>query len=74
MLTEFPGCVVFDEIHSYDPSLAGLTLGTARLLAKRFGAKILFGSATFPSFLQRLIQDLIPCTCDRARSNGRRGP
>jgi CRISPR-associated endonuclease/helicase Cas3 len=63
MLTEFPGsCVVFDEIHSYDPSLAGLTLGTARLLAKRFGAKILFGSATFPSFLQRLIQDLIPCT------------
>jgi CRISPR-associated endonuclease/helicase Cas3 len=62
MLTEFPGaCVVFDEIHSYDPRLAGLTLGTARLLANKFGARILFASATFPHFLQELVQELVPC-------------
>jgi CRISPR-associated endonuclease/helicase Cas3 len=62
MLTEFPGaCVIFDEIHGYDPPLAGLTLGTARLLANRFGARTLFASATFPRFLQELIQALIPC-------------
>jgi CRISPR-associated endonuclease/helicase Cas3 len=62
MLTEFPGaCVVFDEVHSYQPDLAGLTLGTARLLANRFGSRVLFASATFPQFLQDIVQELIPC-------------
>jgi CRISPR-associated endonuclease/helicase Cas3 len=62
MLTEFQGaCVVFDEVHSYQPDLAGLTLGAARLLANRFGARVLFASATFPQFLQELVQALIPC-------------
>ena len=61
MLLEFPGaCVIFDEIHSYQPDLAGLTLGTACLLTKRFGARVLFASATFPRFLERLVQELIP--------------
>jgi CRISPR-associated endonuclease/helicase Cas3 len=63
MLAEFPGaCVIFDEIHSYQPNLAGLTLGTARLLANKFGTRILFASATFPQFLKNIVQELIPCT------------
>lgn len=62
MLTEVPNaCMVFDEIHSYDPELAGLTLGTARLFS-RLGAKVLFASATLPAFLQTEIEGLFPTT------------
>jgi CRISPR-associated endonuclease/helicase Cas3 len=60
MLAEIPGaCLVFDEVHSYDPELAGLTLGTARLFA-RMGAKALFASATLPRFLRKEIENLFP--------------
>ena len=60
MLGEIPGaCLVFDEVHSYDPELAGLTLGTARLFA-RMGAKTLFASATLPRFLRKEIEQLFP--------------
>jgi CRISPR-associated endonuclease/helicase Cas3 len=62
MLAEIPGaCLVFDEVHSYDPELAGLTLGTARLFAK-MGAKTLFVSATLPRFLRKEIQGLLQTT------------
>jgi CRISPR-associated endonuclease/helicase Cas3 len=61
ILTEIPGaCVVFDEVHSYDPLLAGLTLGTARLF-HRLGARLMFISATLPRFLEQTIADLVPC-------------
>lgn len=55
-------CLIFDEIHSYRPDLSGLILGTARLFAERFEARVMFGSATIPQFLQKSIQALIPCT------------
>lgn len=62
MLSEIPGaCIVFDEVHSYDPALAGLTLGAARLFAN-MGAKLMFISATLPRFLQEIIERIIPCT------------
>ena len=61
MLSEIPGaCVIFDEVHSYDPALAGLTLGTARLFHE-MGAKLMFISATLPKFLEQLIARLVPC-------------
>jgi CRISPR-associated endonuclease/helicase Cas3 len=61
LLSEIPGaCVVFDEVHSYDPALAGLTLGTARLF-HQMGAKLMFISATLPRFLERIIAGLVPC-------------
>ena len=41
--------VIYDEIHAFQPRIAGLTLATARLL-KSLGAKIAFASATFPEF------------------------
>jgi CRISPR-associated endonuclease/helicase Cas3 len=60
MLSEIPGsCVVFDEVHSYEPRLAGLTFGTAKLFAA-MGAKVMFISATFPKFLREQIVALIP--------------
>lgn len=60
MLSEIPGsCIVFDEVHSYDPSLAGLTLGTARLFAS-MGAKLMFISATLPSFMRTYINEVAP--------------
>ena len=62
MLAEIPGsCIVFDEVHSYDPALAGQTLATARLFAS-MGARLMFISATLPHFLQKKIQELIPAT------------
>lgn len=57
MLIEFPrACFIFDEIHAYDPRIVGLTLSSARLLTE-WGARILFMSATLPTFLHRLIVD-----------------
>lgn len=62
LFTEFPGaCVVFDEVHSYDPKFCGLALGTARLL-NELGARVMFVSATLPGFLQNLILQSLPCT------------
>jgi CRISPR-associated endonuclease/helicase Cas3 len=60
MLSEIPGsCIVFDEVHSYDASLAGLTLGTAKLFAS-MGAKLMFISATLPDFMREQIDALAP--------------
>ncbi len=59
MLVEFPNaCLIFDEVHAYDPRVVGLTLGTARLLG-RWGVRCLFVSATLPEFLARLIGDAV---------------
>ena len=74
MLAEVPGaCLIFDEVHSYDPELAGLTLGTARLFAA-MGAKTMFASATLPHFLRKEIEDLfpvLPITPDSAKERDR---
>lgn len=59
MLAEFPNaCIIFDEIHAYDPRVVGLTLASAKLLAQ-WGAKCLFLSATLPAFLHKLITDAL---------------
>lgn len=55
-LVEFPNaCFVFDEIHCFEPLLVGLTIATAKWL-KSFGAKLLFASATIPTFLENIIK------------------
>lgn len=53
------GLFIFDEIHVYDAHTTALILGTIKQLAK-LDAKFLFLSATFPSFLKRKIEDIIP--------------
>jgi CRISPR-associated endonuclease/helicase Cas3 len=58
-LSEFPrACFVFDEVHAFEPLLAGLTLATVRLL-KRMNAHVLFASATIPRFLEAIIKSEI---------------
>lgn len=55
-LSEFPrACFVFDEVHAFEPLLAGLTLATVRLL-KRMDARVIFASATIPRFLEAIIK------------------
>jgi CRISPR-associated endonuclease/helicase Cas3 len=60
-LSEFPNaCFVFDEVHAFEPLLAGLTLATVRLLQNApFNARFLFTSATIPKFLERIIRDQV---------------
>lgn len=50
--------IIYDEIHAFQPLIAGLTLATAKL-AKQMGAKIAFTSATFPEFLINIIKDTL---------------
>jgi len=46
---------IYDEVHAYQPLIAGLTIASARL-AQNMGAKCCFISATFPAFLQEIIK------------------
>ena len=58
-LAEFPNaCFVFDEIHAFEPLLVGLTIATVKWL-KAMGAKVLFASATLPSFLEDILKNEI---------------
>jgi len=50
---------IFDEIHVYDAHTTALILKTIEHLAK-LGARFLFLSATFPSFLKRKIETIVP--------------
>ena len=52
-------CFVFDEIHVFDAHLTGLILGMASVLIKEFNAKIMFMSASFPTFLINLIKKYV---------------
>ncbi len=55
-LAEFPNaCFIFDEIHAFEPLLTGLTIATVKWL-KTMGAKVLFASATLPSFLESILK------------------
>jgi CRISPR-associated endonuclease/helicase Cas3 len=58
-LAEFVNsCIVYDEVHAFEPLITGLTLATAKLLkSEPFNAKILFTSATIPKFLENLIKE-----------------
>lgn len=57
-LSEFRrACFVFDEVHAFEPLIAGLTLATVRLLKSNpFDARVLFTSATIPRFLEQIIK------------------
>lgn len=62
MISEMANAVfVFDEIHVYEPHTTALILRSIEYLS-RFGAKFMFVSATFPSFLKKLIQNILVLT------------
>ncbi len=55
-LAEFPNaCFVFDEIHTFEPLLIGLMIAAVKWL-KNMGARVLFASATLPSFLEAILK------------------
>ncbi|MEK7723402.1 MAG: CRISPR-associated helicase Cas3', partial [Acidobacteriota bacterium] len=66
-LSEFhQACFVFDEVHAFEPLLAGLTLATVKLLTSDvFNAKVLFASATIPKFLENYIREEIGISADQ---------
>lgn len=54
-LVEFQNaCVIFDEIHAFEPKIVGLIVASAKWLQK-MGAKLLFASATMPEFLEQIL-------------------
>lgn len=59
-LTEMTNALfIFDEIHVYDAHTTALILKTIEQLVK-LGAQFLFLSATFPNFLKRKIEAIVP--------------
>ncbi len=55
-LAEFPNsCVIFDEIHAYDPLIVGLIVASAKWL-QSMGVKVLVASATMPLFLEDIFR------------------
>ncbi len=51
-------CIVYDEIHAYDPRITGLILGMSKLMIEEFNVNILFMSASFPEFLINKINEV----------------
>lgn len=50
---------IFDEIHAYDANRLALILALVKYLRERYGARFLLMSATFPSFLQTMLQEVL---------------
>lgn len=52
------GIFIFDEIHAYDTHVTALIVEMVKIL-KKMGARLLFMSATFPSFLKELLREAV---------------
>jgi CRISPR-associated endonuclease/helicase Cas3 len=53
------GLFIFDEIHAYDPQRLGMILGMMEYLQSHLGGRFLVMSATFPSILRRVLQQVL---------------
>ena len=53
------GLFILDEVHAYEPHLAGLLFEMLRRLTGELGAKVCIMSATFPSVLQEVLVEQI---------------
>ena len=59
--TEYSGGLfILDEIHAYEPKLAGLFFEILRRLTQQLGAKIFVMSATFPTILREKMREYLP--------------
>lgn len=47
--------LIIDEIHTYEPHITGMLVGILQMLKKQYNAKFLVMSATFPSFLIKIM-------------------
>ena len=53
------GLFILDEVHAYEPRLAGLLFEILRRLTRELGAKVCIMSATFPSVLREVLVEQI---------------
>ncbi|HXF93534.1 MAG TPA: CRISPR-associated helicase Cas3' [Nitrospiraceae bacterium] len=53
------GLFAFDEIHAYEPRRLGMILGMMEYLRSNLGGRFLVMSATFPSVLRRVLQEVL---------------
>jgi CRISPR-associated endonuclease/helicase Cas3 len=60
LLTDYFGAAfVFDEIHAYEVGRLALILGMVRYLARSYGARFLFMSATLPTLIRGWLQEAL---------------
>ena len=57
------GLMIFDEIHAYETGRLSMILATLKHLARDLGVRAFLMSATLPSCLLRVLQDLLPDCC-----------
>ncbi|KAF0194300.1 MAG: CRISPR-associated helicase Cas3 [Bacillota bacterium] len=50
--------IIFDEIHAYDLNITAMALACAKYLADHFLAKCLFMSATMPTHLRSILEEM----------------
>lgn len=50
---------IFDEIHAYDANRLALIFALVKHLREHYGARFLLMSATFPSFLQNIVPNVL---------------
>ena len=71
MLTDYTqAAFIFDEIHAYDPHRLALVLALIKHLRQNYGARFFVMSATFPSLLREIMEDVLgtyqPITAEKA--------
>jgi CRISPR-associated endonuclease/helicase Cas3 len=54
------GSFIFDEIHAYEPNRLGMILATLRHLLQKLDARAMVMSATLPTRLRRVLEDVLP--------------
>ena len=60
MLTDYTqAAFIFDEIHAYDPHRLALVLALIKHLRQNYGARFFVMSATFPSLLREIMEDVL---------------
>jgi CRISPR-associated endonuclease/helicase Cas3 len=60
MLTDYTqAAFIFDEIHAYEASRLALILALVKHLRQQYGARFFVMSATFPSILREIMEDVL---------------
>lgn len=60
LLADFShGLFIFDEIHAYEAVRLAMILKSVEHLARHYGARFLFMSATFPSLIRNVLREML---------------
>lgn len=52
----YDSLIIVDEIHTYEPNIAGMLVGILQMLIHKYGAHVILMSATVPTFLRQWLQ------------------